>query len=225
MSSDVEAPSGVALGGMEPGEGRPVPDQSKEVARIAAFSDGVFAIAITLLALEIGIPQGTRVDVWAAIWTQHSVLSAFLISFFVIGVYWAAHHRLFSVIERYDERLVWLNLFMLLFIVLMPFTTSLIGEHGGAMAAVILYTLAIASVGCIMSAMAAYALHGNRLGGRYMSERMKRHYIWRGLKIAAVFLVPLVLLPLGASVIELTWLVLIMFEQIVAYRVVASDVG
>ena len=48
----------------------------------------------------------------------------------MIGVYWVAHHRLFAIVVRYDSRLIWLNLLSLFFIVLMPFTTSLVGEHG-----------------------------------------------------------------------------------------------
>lgn len=85
-----------------------------------------------------------------------------------------------------------------------------------------LYALAIAALGCSMTGMAACALPGDRLGGRHMSARMRRHHIWRGLKIAAVSLGPLVPLPPGANVIELTWLVVIVLEQVVAYRVVRA---
>jgi hypothetical protein len=87
---------------------------------------------------------------------------------------------------------------------------------------VTLYALAIAAAGCSMTGMAAYALPGDRLGGRHMSDRMRRHHIWRGLKIAAVSLGPLVPLPPGANVIELTWLVVLVLEQVVAYRVVRA---
>ena len=85
-----------------------------------------------------------------------------------------------------------------------------------------LYALAIAAAGCSMTGMAAYALRGDRFGGRHMSDRMRRHCIRRGVKIAAVSLGPLVLPPPGANVIELTWLVVIGLEQVVAYRVVRA---
>ena len=133
-------------------------DQSKEVARIAAFSDGVFAIAITLLALQLEIPGGDRVDVWSEVSALSSNFVAFAISFAVIGVYWVAHHRLFSVIERYDLRLIWLNLLSLFFIVLMPFTTSLVGEHGDSDVSVVIYALSIAGAGFTNTGMAAVRL-------------------------------------------------------------------
>ena len=89
-------------------------------------------------------------------------------------------------------------------------------------AALTLSRQAIASLRCTMTGMAALGLHGGRSGGRHMSDRMRRHHIWRGLKIAAVSLGPLVPLPPGANVIELTWLVVIVLEQVVAYRVVRA---
>ena len=127
MTTDVHTP--------QPDPGAPTVDardQTKEVARIAAFSDGVYAIAITLLALQLEIPFGDDVDVWRELGRLWPEFLSLAISFAVIGVYWVAHHRLFSYIERYDGRLIWLNLLTLFFIVIMPFTTSLVGEHGDA---------------------------------------------------------------------------------------------
>jgi hypothetical protein len=82
------------------------------VGRIAAFGDGVFAIAITLLALQMQVPGrgvGT-VDVALELVSLWPSFLSFLIRFFVIESYWAAHHRLFAVIERYDRRLIRLDL-------------------------------------------------------------------------------------------------------------------
>jgi uncharacterized membrane protein len=192
--------------------------QEKEVVRIAAFSDGVFAIAITLLALQLDIPSGDGVDVWAAL---HSLWPSFLsfgISFAVIGAYWIAHHRLFSVIERYDSRLLWLNLLSLFFIVLMPFTTSLIGEHGDSRVAVVVYALSVAGAGFANTGMAAYALGGHRLCSEAMDDTVAKLHVWRGLVIALTFLISLVLLPLGPAVVELSWMSLAVTQPIVRHR-------
>jgi uncharacterized membrane protein len=193
-------------------------DQSKEVARIAAFSDGVYAIAITLLALQLEIPRGDHVDVWAEVVRLAPSLLAFAISFAVIGAYWVAHHRLFAVVDRYDRKLIWLNLLSLFFIVLQPFTSSLVGEHGGSGAAVAIYALSIACAGFAMTGMAAYALVGRRLCAADVSERVVKSHIWRGLVIALVFLASLVLLPLGTTVVTLSWLALIPAQRIVGHR-------
>jgi uncharacterized membrane protein len=193
-------------------------DQSKEVARIAAFSDGVFAIAITLLALQLEIPSDPDVDVWAEVSALQRSFLAFAISFAVIGSYWVAHHRLFAVVERYDRRLIWLNLLSLFFIVLIPFTTSLIGEHGDSKASVAIYALSIAGAGFVNTGMAAYALGGCRLCAHDVSARTAKYHIWRGLVIALVFLVSLALLPLGSTVVTLSWLLLIPLQTIVGRR-------
>jgi uncharacterized membrane protein len=196
-----------------------VRSQEKEVARIAAFSDGVFAIAITLLALQLDIPSGENVDVWAAL---HSLWPSFLsfgISFAVIGAYWIAHHRLFSLIDRYDRKLLWLNLLSLFFIVLMPFTTSLIGEHGGSSdVAVVVYAVSVAAAGFANTVMAVYALVGHRLCSDAVDEKLIKFHIWRGLAIALTFTVSLALLPLGPSIVELSWLSLAVTQRVVGHR-------
>jgi uncharacterized membrane protein len=193
-------------------------DQSREVARIAAFSDGVFAIAITLLALQLEIPASGGVDVWAEVSALAPNFIAFAISFAVVGAYWVAHHRLFAVIERYDGRLLWLNLLSLFFIVLTPFTASLIGEHGDAPVSVVVYALSIAAAGFANTGMAVYALGGRRLCSAGLSEVRIKYHIWRGLTIALVFLFSLALLPLGAGVTELSWLSLIVVHRLVRLR-------
>jgi len=193
-------------------------DQAKEVARIAAFSDGVFAIAITLLALQLEIPARDNVDVWAEVSALAPDFAAFAISFAVIGGYWVAHHRLFAAIERYDGRLIWLNLLSLFFIVLMPFTTSLVGEHGDKPVSVAIYALSIAAAGFVNTGMAVYALRGHRLCSADLSDVRIKYHIWRGLSIGLVFLISLALLPLGPNVTELSWLSIIVVHRVVRLR-------
>jgi uncharacterized membrane protein len=192
--------------------------QEKEVARIAAFSDGVFAIAITLLALQLEIPSSRDVDVWNEVVALRWSFLAFVISFAVIGAYWIAHHRLYAVIERYDRRLLWLNLLSLFFIVLIPFTTSLIGEHGDSDVSVIVYALSVAGAGFANAGIARYALGGRRLCSATLDEGIVKLHIWRALAIALTFVVSLALLPLGASVVELSWMSLIVTQRIVGHR-------
>jgi len=213
MATDVQTPP--------PDPGAPAVearDQSKEVARIAAFSDGVFAIAVTLLALQLDIPATGDVDVWAEVSALAPDFLAFAISFAVIGAYWVAHHRLFAEIERYDGRLIWLNLLSLFFIVLMPFTTSLVGEHGDQPIAVAIYALSISAAGFVNTGMALYALRGHRLCSAGLSEARIKYHVWRGLVIALVFLLSLALLPLSTTATELSWLSLIVAHRVVRLR-------
>jgi uncharacterized membrane protein len=108
-----------------------------QLERMILFSDAVFAIAITLLVLELKSPEASEAKNDEAL--AHHLLrlipkfSGFLISFFLIGLYWTVHHRIFAYVINYNRRLIWLNLFFLFFIVLMPFTTSIYGNFSVAM--------------------------------------------------------------------------------------------
>ncbi len=101
----------------------------KETARTEAFSDGVFAIAITLLVLELKVPQvkdgESLLRELAAQWPSYL---AFLTSFATIGIMWMNHHMLFNVIRRVDRELLVINLVLLLGVTVLPFPTALVAE-------------------------------------------------------------------------------------------------
>jgi uncharacterized membrane protein len=113
-----------------------------QLERIVFFSDAVFAIAITLLVLELKIPD---VHVRSNEELNQVILSAFphffsfVLSFVVIGIYWVSHHRLFNYVIAYNQRLLWLNLFFLFFIICMPFSSEVYGIYAGLSSAFYLY--------------------------------------------------------------------------------------
>jgi uncharacterized membrane protein len=106
-----------------------------QLERIILFSDAVFAIAITLLVIEIKIPE-IHEDVSDKA-LMHSLghlapkFIGFLVSFMLIGLYWSIHHRMFGFVTSYDRRLLVLNLAFLFFIALMPFSTGFYSEYAG----------------------------------------------------------------------------------------------
>lgn len=107
-------------------------ERGRDLSRIVAFTDGVFAIAITLLVLQLEVPTdvATPSELWSAIGRQSDDFVAFVISFAVIGRYWFLNHRFMRMITEFDTRLIALNLVYLFFIVLIPFTAQLMGEYG-----------------------------------------------------------------------------------------------
>ncbi len=118
-----------------------------EFGRIVAFSDGVFSIAITLLVLNLGIDKGlTEGQIDDALWDQRDLFFAYAISFAVIGRFWLVHHRFFSEVRAFDGRLIALNLAYLGAIVLIPFSSELLGEYGGTTTAVVFYSVNLAAV-------------------------------------------------------------------------------
>ena len=108
----------------------PANGATNETARIEAFSDGVFAIAITLLILGIQVPPHTAFgQLRTALGHLWPFYLAFLASFMTIGVMWLNHHRLFTLINKKDDGLIVFNLVLLLGITWLPFPTALIAEH------------------------------------------------------------------------------------------------
>jgi uncharacterized membrane protein len=103
--------------------------ERRELERVNAFSDGVFAIAITLLVLNVEIPSVPGDELGSALKALWSDLIAYMIGFAVIGLFWFGHHRLFSRLVRSDGRLVLVNMVLLGLIGVMPFTTGLLGGY------------------------------------------------------------------------------------------------
>lgn len=107
------------------------PAQGYRTARMEAFSDGVFAIAITLLVLEIGVPSGSEDDLLGALADQWSSYLAYLVSFSTIGAVWFAHSVVTEYLDRATSVLVLLNLLLLLVVSFLPFPTRLLAEYSG----------------------------------------------------------------------------------------------
>ncbi len=128
--------------------------------RIVFFSDAVFAIAITLLAIDIRLPEaagdgGQRLE--EAILALAPVVFNYALSFAAIGLYWLAHWRRYDYVERADEGLAVINLAHLGFIALIPFPTALLGQHGDERASVTVYVLVVSAAGIVGTLSWLYA--------------------------------------------------------------------
>ena len=133
---------------------------STDTTRLEAFSDGVFAIAITLLILEIKIPGFDVADLTTELSRQWPSYLAFFISFAFIGIMWINHHRLFTHIKKTDDMLLLLNLLLMLGVCIIPFTTALLAAHlghPGARTAVVVYDAAYFGIAVFFSVLWRYA--------------------------------------------------------------------
>jgi uncharacterized membrane protein len=178
-----------------------------EFSRIVAFSDGVFSIAITLLVLNLAITHKhlSSSELSSAIWDQRENFFAYALSFAVIGRFWLVHHRFFSQVTAFDGRLISLNLLYLGWIVLIPFSSEVLGEHGGQTAAVILYAVNLTGVVLVGMLMAADARRAG-LTSIDPAAHVEQHY--RSLFIAAVFLVSIPIAFVAPSIAPFIWLAL-----------------
>ncbi len=192
---------------------RPVPLCSREeneieFSRIVAFSDGVFAIAITLLVLQIGVPHGvgSSSELWHEIFSQNGDLYAFAISFAVIGRFWVVHHRFFSDVTGFDGHLLTINLVYLFWMVAIPFSSQLLGEYGGESAAVTIYAVNLSLATLTGALMSTYAVRaGLTAEGRSEQIRSNRN---GGLWACAVFVASIPVAAIAPHVAPFIWLAL-----------------
>lgn len=145
--------------------------EARDSSRLEAFSDGVFAVAITLLVLNIKLPDASDIakgnsGIWSFLGSQWLVFSAFLISFATVGIMWINHHRIYTHIRRTDNTLLILNLLLLLVIVFIPYPTELLAESPvtpGFYASAVVYDTTFLLMAILFNAIWRYASHNNRL--------------------------------------------------------------
>lgn len=111
-------------------------ESGSDVGRVEAFSDGVIAIIITIMVLELHPPVAERMD---ALWTLWPVFLAYCLSYLYVAIYWVNHHRLFGHARIVTNGLVWSNMALLFALSLVPFSTSYLGEHAFSRDATLLY--------------------------------------------------------------------------------------
>jgi uncharacterized membrane protein len=151
-----------------------------DISRLMAFSDGVFAIAITLLVLSVPVPTIPPAEAMsrlpAALLDTGPRLLTFALSFFLVGFYWIRHHQLFKRLVRVDVWLLWLNLVVLFVVCLLPFSTGVVGGYHNAVIAAELYAVNLAAIALAFSALHLYAARGHQIrlqpgmGGRLVGR-------------------------------------------------------
>ncbi len=124
--------------------------------RIEAFSDGVFAIVITLMAFDIKLAPGMT-DLMTALRSLLPKLNGYVLSFALVGMYWVAHHQMFQAFRKVSRALMWLNLLFLLFVTFLPFTTSLLSVGRATREAVMIYGGNLAAISLVLFGIWYYA--------------------------------------------------------------------
>jgi uncharacterized membrane protein len=162
-----------------------------QLERMILFSDAVFAIAITLLVIELKVPHvsdDTNNELLKILVGMIPKFIGFFISFFVVGQYWVVHHKLFGFVEDYNGGLLWLNLIFLLSIVLMPFSTALYSENVRSTLSFVIYCGNIFVSGFISFILWKYvgSLKQN-LSELHKHKELHLYFLIRSLVIASAF--------------------------------------
>jgi uncharacterized membrane protein len=175
----------------------------RQFERLVFFSDAVFAIAITLLVLDLKAPPGLLDGrAWQEIFPK---VLGFGISFFVIGIYWMAHHELFGSLEKEDGPLKVANLMFLASIVFLPFPTSVIAGRVNSTPSVIFYALSVASVGLLLVMLTLVARRPALMREGETRGRTLR-FVTRSLAAPSVFIVSAVVALWRPNTAALLWL-------------------
>ena len=192
-------------------------EDTRGLDRIIFFSDAVFAIVMTLLILDISVPDIPQDSATAelparvlGLWPQ---FFSYALSFLVIGTYWMAHHGTFRYFGTYDRMLMWLNLLFLLSISFVPFPTALLGEYGEQQFAVVLYALSLAVPRLLLAVVSWYATKRNLLIEN-LDSRISRYHLARSLGISAFFLLSIVVSYFSVSAAVLSWLLMFVLDGV-----------
>jgi uncharacterized membrane protein len=179
--------------------------------RLEAFSDGVLAIIITVMVLELKVPAEAPYDLHNLVHTSGIGLLTYLLSFVYIGIYWSNHHHMFQIVEYVDGSVLWANLHLLFWLSLYPFTTAWLDESKVALTPTVVY-----GINLLGAAVAYYVLQVRMMSLPVTGPRL-REVVGRDLKgklspvvyllgIALAFVEPwLGLVPF--VVVALMWLV------------------
>jgi uncharacterized membrane protein len=162
-------------------------------SRLEAFSDGVFAIVITLLILDIRFPEVDYSQFAATLTSVLPRILAYVMSFIIIGLYWVIHHNSMHVMKKTDRGFLWLNILFLLCVSFIPFPTSLVGRYPFEAGPIMIYGITLIAsnaVGYIMLVYVHYHRHlaTAEFGDKYLRSHTPVYIFVNGSYLAAIFL-------------------------------------
>jgi uncharacterized membrane protein len=192
--------------------------------RLETCSDGVFAIVITLLVLDIKLPEGSSAGLSHALMESLPRVAAYVMSFAVIGLYWISHHRSFQLIAKVDGAVFWLNLLLLLLVSFIPFPTALLGRYPNEALPIVIYGLTLLACNAVGLGLMAYLLrHPHLVAQGHGRESLRRQFPVRLIVIVNAGYLMAVLLA-GVAPLASYVLLTVILGALIA-RIVKFDFG
>jgi uncharacterized membrane protein len=197
------------------------------IERLLALTDGVVAIALTLLVLQLQVPAATvaltkhpdsATALWRALKPDGSELTSYLVSFLVIAQFWMVHHRVLRGMRGHSEGLAWRNFSFLLALTLMPFTSDLIGRYGTNPVAITLFGLNLVAISLSTQWIFLYAAKHDLIKDKARSAHDERTARVRVIFVLSIVALSVVLAWTAPTLAKFTWL-LFLVVPLVAVRV------
>ena len=193
-------------------------DNTKGLDRLLTLADGVFAIAITILVLDLRVPPGLiGRELPAHIADLIPEFISYGISFAVIAIYWQAQREVFEDIESSDAALTWMTFLFLMAIAFLPFPTLLLGEYRDQQISVTFYAADAAVASLLLVGISWYARSGHRLVRADIDEEQARLRSAQGLAVPVVFLVSIVISFWSPEIALYSWLLLVVTDPLVGW--------
>jgi uncharacterized membrane protein len=195
----------------------PAPPQSRHYffrnfERVISFSDGVFSIALTLMVLSLAVPILAPGETAALLpdklIAEGSAFLTYFISFTIIGSWWIVHHRIFQYIIRSDRYLLWMNLFFLFCITLVPFMTSLIIAYPQSVLTFSLYAISQAVAGFLLTGCWHHASANRLLTSPDVTPVIIEYFTARTLLASVTFFISIVIALFSTLATKLSWLLI-----------------
>jgi uncharacterized membrane protein len=195
----------------------------EDLTRIISLSDGVFAFALTLLVLSLVVPsldttgrssaQISRA-LAGALGADWNRFLGYAFAFFMIAIWWTAHHRIFRYVKRYDNLLVWLNMAVLLEVAVMPFILSVYGTYSETQTAVILFAATQGLTGITLAGLWSYASGDHRLIDRQLDPRVIGYIARRNWLGPLVFAGSIAVAFVNVTAAEISWTLLFVVQRV-----------
>jgi uncharacterized membrane protein len=194
-------------------------EAARDRDRIVNLSDGVFAIALTLLVLDIKVPNipeklvaSELPGVLLSLWSKYL---GYILSFVVISTFWIIHHSIFRPIRAYDRNLLYINFLFLMFVAFVPFPTSLLGEYGNHQLPVAVYAATLAVGRLLLTTIEWYSVRHDRLLDEAQDPATVRFLLIRGLTVPAIYLLTIVISIFSVQAAIWSWVILIVVDSVI----------
>ncbi len=158
-----------------------------EKNRLEAFSDGVMAIIITIMVLELEVPKNPTLESYTEMWP---VFTSYAVSFLFVGLNWASHHHLFRTVSKVNNTVLWINMLNLFILSLVPFATATMGENAFKAIAVTIYVslLTVSIIVYLLLVNQLCKLHGEDTSFSSQFKGREKSYICLGLNCLAIII-------------------------------------
>jgi uncharacterized membrane protein len=185
-------------------------DETISIARLTSFSDGVFAIAVTLLVFNLKVPHIpanlVHQQLPSAMLGMLPNFSTYIISFLLVATYWTFHHRMMNLVERIDTPFLWMNIYYLLVISFIPFPSAFFGSYSHETFSFVFYVCCMITVNLMSMIMVVYASYKSRLIKKDLPPAIVKYLFYR---LFAAFSVFILAIPLAFY--QLRWALYYLF--------------